>query len=236
MLKALLSSFFVMVAMIALGFFLEKKGMTNKTVNKGLTDILIDVALPFNMLASSQRLFVRETGQGIICTFIIASLYFPLALLCSKSLAKMLKVPSQKRGSFISSSVIMNTGFLGFPLAESLYGQEGVLCAIPFTLVVNFFLFGFCIRLFDEKAEFSLKKVLSPAVIASVITIIVYFTQIKFPKPITDICTSMGALMTPVSMLLIGTSLVGVNIKEIFSDLHAYETCVIRLVLYPLVI
>lgn len=236
MLKALLSSFFVMIAMIAIGYFMEKKGMTNKTVNKGLTDILIDVSLPFNMLASSQRLFVRETGQGIICTFVIACLYFPLALLCSKALAKMLKVPASKRGSFISSSVLMNTGFLGFPLAESLYGQEGVLCAIPFTLVVNFFLFGFCLRLFDENAKFSFKNVLSPAVIASTITMVVYFSQIKFPKPFADLCSSIGSLMTPLSMILIGTSLVGFNVKDIFSDLHAYETCLIRLVLYPLVI
>ena len=237
MIETLLSSLLTMGIMIAIGYLLKKLKITSDKALKEISDVLVYVLLPCSVLSSSAREFNPETGKGIIICMAISFLFYTFSLLFSYGAMKASKIPSEKFGASVTSIVFANTGFLGYPLNQSLFGAEGLLCAVSFGFFYNPFMFTIGIKLFsNENEKFSIKSIISPALISCIVANVFYFMQIKMPAPIQSACSSLGSAMTPISMIVIGAGLAGVNIKSIFSDRFSYVVCFLRLVFMPLVV
>jgi len=75
---------------------------------------------------------------------------------------------------------------------------------------------------------------LNNGVIAIIIGFILLFTGYKPPLFITSSLEMLGDITFPISMLVIGSSLVSVDIKKIFMDKNLISATFIKLILYPL--
>lgn len=136
------------------------------------------------------------------------------------------------------SAVYSNCGFMGIPLANALYGSEGVFYVTAFLTI--FFLFSWThgiMQLTQTKDWRSVGKVLcSPTIIGIAIGLILFFVQIPVPKLLMETMDYIAALNTPLAMIASGVSVAQANLLGALRTLRIYWVSAVKLLLIPLVV
>lgn len=225
----------ILFMLIAIGTIASKRGII-KPENKGvLTDLLIYIFLPANIISSFNMKFTLE----IFIKFLLILLFACLAQLVCMLFSKIMynSVEERKKKVLQYATVCSNAAFLGLPIVESIYGIEGVMYASIAMVPQRIVIWSAGISCFT-KAETPMKVfkrvALHPCIIAVYIGIIYMLSPIRFPSPIEYTIRSIGNCTLSVSMILIGTMLGEIkDVKSIFSWLLVKYT-IVRLFLIPL--
>ena len=221
--------------LMLLGYFLRKHNIITEQFQKDITSFMLKVALPANVLTTANNPFSRELSANLLLTAGIAVVYYTLSLLITRLLSRMLPLSQGGRVVFITSCVFANTAFIGFPLATELLGSEGLLYAVIFNIVWIIFFYTVGISLFTGQRTIRLKTLFTtPVSVASICAVLLYVSPIRFPAFIQDTLSTLGAMVAPISMLVVGCSLVHIRPIDILKDGYSYFVSVIRMVGFPL--
>ena len=239
-LETLLKSLVEMFLLIALGFFIRKRNLVDESTVSDVSSVLLSVILPFSFLASGGESCTSEQMRNVGLSFVIISLYYILAFAVSIVFFRNTVKDEEKRVACVNMSVFANTSFIGIPLAKVTFGAEGVIYAVVYNLVYNVFMFTLGVRLFDKSRK-SVKETLKdmfldPLSISSVAAIILFLLPWKLPSVIQNFLTVTGDISTPLSMMIIGSWLVGIDIRKILMRGTSYLVAIMRLVLLPLLV
>src|SRR5690606_20479558 len=111
--------------MILVGVYANKKNIISSSMNKGLTDILIQIALPFMIVSS----FIFTYDESIKTNIMKAFFYSLTAYIIMTTISYILLIPikNHKKTILHFANVFTNTGYVGFPILNSIYGPEGVI-------------------------------------------------------------------------------------------------------------
>lgn len=239
-LETLLSSLAQMFLLIALGYFIRKMNLVSGNTVNELKNILLSVTLPASFLASGAESASGSMMRNVGLSFLTVSLYYTVAFIISFPFFRVSIRDESKIVPCVNMSVFANTSFVGIPLASALFGREGVIYAVVYNLVFNAFMFTLGVRLYDGERKSlpdTLKTIfLDPLSISSCLSIILFFLPWKLPAVIQSFLTVTGGISTPLSMMIIGTWLTGVDIKRIVSRKEGYLVALMRLVILPLLV
>jgi predicted permease len=227
--KQILSLFLI----IFVGFYARKKNIIDETLTKGFCNLLIEITTPA-LIVSSFSFSINASMEGnIIKAFVYGLAIFLITPLVTKLL--LIKVDKRKRNILQFAMVFSNCGFMGFPIVESVFGQEGVMYASIFNLFFNFFVWTYGVMLFtDVKDTRDIKKVLkNPGIIAVFIGLFLMLFSIKIPDVLLSTMKMVGGLTTPISMLIIGSLLAVTNFKLALKDVSLYYGSFLRLLIIP---
>ena len=61
----------------------------------------------------------------------------------------------------------------------------------------------------------------------------IYLSGLRVPQPVSEICSMIGGLTSPLAMLIIGCSLAMYPVKTVFTNWRVYVLAVIKMVLLP---
>ena len=221
--------------MVLLGYVLYLRRIITADFKKQLSSLLMDVILPISILASVNMPCSSQLLYGMGVTFVVSCLYYLIALVFVRRLSALLKLelPVQKLVTVIS--VFANTGFLGFPLANSLLGSEGMLYAVIYNISFNIFMFTYGKFLISGRTEVNVGKNLKdPSNVACLLSIVIFISPVRFPEVLQGTMDTLGSMMVPVSMLVIGCNLAQTSLKKVFCTPVAYLSSALRLVALPL--
>lgn len=226
--------------MLFLGYFLCKVGIFDRHTNQKMTKLCLSVTTPCLVLSS----VLRQTGERdyrlVALTFSVAIVYYIAMPFIGWLICRLLRLPRQNHGLYMFMAVFENIGFMGIPLINAIYGSEGVLYTAIFNICFNLAVFSYGPAMLNigtgKTSRLALKDVLSPGTILSAFTIIVYLSGLKFPDVLTGVISSVGAITTPMAMMLTGAALALVDIRTVFTDRHVYPFLTVRQVIFPLII
>lgn len=226
----------ILVLMMLLGFVCARCGITGQQFNKSVSAVSINVLLVATILGSAMN-STMGLSMGVTIELVgISTLMLVISGLVGLAMPRLLRVKGDDRGLVFFMVFLMNTVFVAFPVVEALYGADGLLMAtvsnIPFNML------AYSVGAGAVRGEFkglSLKKMIPPPLIATVIALIINLTGVKFPAVIVQTCTSLGRATVPMSMLVIGTSLGMVPIKSSLGNWRVYVISLVRLILCPIV-
>lgn len=227
--KQILSLFLI----ILVGFYGRKKNIIDENLTKGFSKLLIEITTPL-LIISSFSFSVNASMKGnIIKAFIYGLAIFIITPLFTKLL--FIKVSKSKINILQFAMVFSNCGFMGFPIVESVFGQEGVMYASIFNLFFNFFVWTYGVMLFTETKDIKeIKKVFkSPGIIAVFIGLFLMLFSIEIPGILFSTMKMVGGLTTPISMLIIGSLLAVTNLRLAVKDLSLYYGSIIKLLIIP---
>lgn len=146
----------------------------------------------------------------------------------------------QKRTVLRYAGTYTNAGFMGVPLVQAILGTKGVFFAVPYLIAYNIFMWTHGIRMFTQKKqsfrESFQQAVINPNIIAAVIGMILFITQVKLPDVVSDPMNYIANLNTPLSMIVIGTNLGSINLKADWQDKLAWSGVFVRNLFFPIVI
>lgn len=105
------------------------------------------------------------------------------------------------------ATVCSNSGILGTPIAEGIFGAEGTLLAAVFLIPLRVVMWTLGLSFFTRKSgKFSLKKIVThPCIAAVLVGIVLLAAKIPVPSLLKDTLTTVGSCNTAISMLLVGS-------------------------------
>lgn len=238
--SAIINSVFSLFIMILVGIYGSKKKIITPIINKGLTDILIQIALPFMIVTSFMFTYDNNIKSNIIKTFFYSLIAYIIVIIVSYIL--LLPVKGDKKTILHFANVFTNTGYVGFPILFSIYGQEGVIYGSIFNMFFVIFVWTYGLLLFrgnfkKEQLKHEIKKILlNPSIIAVFIGIIMLIFNIQLPVALSSSMKSIGSMTGPLSMIIIGVILSNVKIKKHLKDWTIYYGIFIKLIILPIII
>ncbi len=221
---------------ILIGVYGSKKNIINEEINKGLRRILLEVTLPLLVINSFSFEFSDGMGKNVLTAFIYSITFMALGAIISYIFLFPLKGEKKKILHF--ANVFSNCGFIGFPIINSLYGAEGVVYTSIFNMVFTIALWTYGVMIFSDKmSKEKIKKVLvNPAIIAVYIGIPIMLLNIKLPTFLLDTTKIVGDMTAPISMIIVGSILSKVRIKDVFKEVSIYYEALIKLIIIPLIL
>ena len=225
-----ISLFLIMI----IGVYGNKRKIITPTINKGLTNILLEITLPCLVVSSFIFDMDDELKNNIIKCFIYSPIVFIITILISY--IALFPIKSDKKIIMQFANVFSNCGFIGFPIIYSIFEGEGVIYASIFNMFFTILVWTYGILLFTGKINIKeIKKVLvNPSVIAVYIGIVLFIFKIDIPEVITSTMDLVGAVTTPLSMIIVGVILSHISFKKYMSDWTVYYSSLLKLIITPL--
>lgn len=225
----------MMFLLVGIGFFIRKKGIVNTEGRMNLIDLCLYITLPFNVLHSFLRKW--DWNLFIACgVILLLSIGFnAISVFFSTILYKKQEINRQK--SLKYGTIISNSGFLGNPMVEGIYGSEGLLYAALFMLPVRIVMWTIGIAVFLKGRKEKLwKNVLThPCIVAIYAGVIIMVCGIQFPTFVEKTIVGISGCNTPLSMMLVGMMLAEVKPKGLIDKTMVFYTA-IRLLIIPAVV
>ena len=134
------------------------------------------------------------------------------------------------------SLTVANFGYMGYALIQGAYGDLMLLNAQVFALPMSIYTSTEGYRLLTNSGKVSLKKLISPMIVAIFIGCILGLTGIQMPRVLADVVSKGSACMGPISMLLAGITVSDYPLDHILKDKQAYVVSFLRLLVIPLVL
>lgn len=229
----------MLVLLMVVGFLAAKGKWVDEAFGQKASFLVANVFIVATILASvvgMEPLFSgRELVVSVVAVFILFAIGGVLGWIC----AKLLPLSPGDRTAAWLSVFFMNNVFIGFPVVEALFGPSAVFCAALTGLPFNLLLFSLGVsrlRAGQGRGRVRLKEVFSPALVATLVSIVFFLGQIPFPQLVADTVQTLGGATVPLSMVIIGISLSQVPIREALTDWRAYVVSLVRLILCPLVV
>ena len=198
-----ISIFLILMA----GLFFRKINLITSSVRQGLSDLLINLILPCNIVASFDLQLSGEIWV-MVSEILLISLCVQLFVW---ALSKVLyrRVPHGPREVLQYGTITSNSGFLGNPMAEGIFGEMGLLYASVAMLPIRVIMWSAGVSLYTRTSgKAVLKKLIThPCIIAVLIGFAVLLLPVPLPVFVSKTLHYVGDCTTCVSMLVIGSIL-----------------------------
>jgi predicted permease len=230
------TSLLTIALIIALGWFIAKRGWIDERTNKVLINLLLTVVWPCALINSFPGEFSMESLNSFLYGVGGGFLVLVIMILVSRLLFAKKRHP-KNYFEYQFAFIFNNASFLGFPLVSTIYGQAGLVPYAGFILVFNLALFGYGVMLFREKFSWGDvgRTFLNPCVIAVILGLLLFIFSLKLPSFIDSAVNYTGAMMTPMSLICIGYMLSRVKIFRALRRRILVLTCLAQLILDPLI-
>lgn len=239
-LSVIIESVGSLFTIIMVGLFAGKKKIITESMNKGLVDILILIALPCMIFSSFLFTYDGNIKSNLAKTFIYSGAAFVIIVIVSHLL--VVPVKGEKKTILHFANVFVNTGYIGFPILNAIYGSEGVVYGSIFNIFFVILVWTYGLMLYrgipqskNLKGEI-VKILLNPSILAVCAGILTMIFEIPIPAMISTAVRSIGSITGPLSMLIIGVILSHVKPKTHLKDWTLYYGIVIKLIIIPAII
>ncbi len=131
-----------------------------------------------------------------------------------------------------------NFTFIGLPVVSELYGPEGSFYYVIFTLPIRVMFYGGAAVMLGKSGEKpdwreTLKKFLCEPVIAVFLGFAVYVARLPLPAVLTDTIASLGAMASPLGLILCGAILADADWRGVFRFPAVFAVAAARLIAIP---
>ena len=226
----------VLFIIVILGYVACKLGYMGDKFDKKLSSIVVDITCPLLVLSSvmgddlpDRTLILPLLGVGFLTYIILLVFGFWVPRLISKN--------HDDQGMIGFALMFANVGFIGYPIVSSIFGPHAVFYAALLNMPNTFFIFTAGVMLI--KGEYSLKQfnpkvLVSPAMLGAFLAAIIVALGIHTPDIIARPVTMVGNITVPAALMIIGSSMAKLPVREIIGSPKVYITSILRLVAVPL--
>ncbi len=226
----------MLFTMVILGYAACKLGYMGDKFDKKLSSIVVDITCPLLVLSSvmgdempDRSLILPLVGVGFLTYIILLVFGFWVPRFISKN--------HDDQGMIGFSLMFANVGFIGYPIVASIFDPKAVFYAALLNVPNTFFIFTAGVML--VKGEYSIRQfnpkvLLSPALIGAFIAALLVAFGVHTPEMIARPITMVGNITVPAALMIIGSSMARLPLREIIGSGKVYATSFLRLVIVPL--
>ena len=205
-----------------------------------LTNVVLYFLSPMVILHAFQQPFSLAKFQ--VFTLLVVGIFIGYAATILIAHLSFHRVKGQGfKSILLYGSIYSNNGFMGIPLAQALFGQTGVFYGVASMIGFNVMSWTHGVSLFHGQAnrvthwQRFRQIILNPNIIAIIAGLIIFVASIHLPSLVTSFLTYGSQAFTPLSMMIIGSNLVGIKLRDVKLNGWMILALVFRNWLFPLV-
>lgn len=225
----------IMLILIVIGAGCFRMKILSKETVSQMSSLVLKVVNPIVILLAYQRELDKTLVANLGWTFLLTAVSYAVSFV-----VVYLAVPEREgRETLIErfSCIYSNCGFMGIPLVEAMFGYEGVFYLTAFLTGFNAIVWSHGVmQMSGQKSLKSLVKVLrSPAIIAIIAGMVLFFAQITLPELLSETLEMVGSLNTPLAMFVAGATIVQTKLPEVIRKPRIFYIAFLKLILLPAV-
>ena len=229
--EKMLVLFFAMAA----GFVCGKRGWLDDAGNRTISRLVVMLTNPMLALSSvlgKERLMSNR--QVLLLTAVSFALLFS-CMAISRFVVRVLKVPEDDRGLMRFLFSYCNISYIGYPVVQSLFGMDASFYVTVVVLCSQLLMWSYGVHLVSGHGKFHwhwgiLKN---HCLIASLTSYVIYLTGLRLPDIFSSMCSFIGQTTSPLIMLITGSALALMPLKNVFANGRLYAMYAIKLVILP---
>ena len=228
---------------ILMGFVAYKKGMVDRKGSKVLSTVMMNIGAPcLTLYTVSSHEINPEIWNAMKIGLLAMLVYHVVGAVFGFGITKALRPKRQDFGVYWAELTFSNSGFLCFPICLAVFGEEVFFYAVIMGLVVTLAMYTLAIAQVcyapgeagssvDWKGQ--LKNLLSLPTISAVVGFVMFVLNIQLPDFLMDTCETVGNLLVPLSMLVIGIQLGDSKLGNMLTNWRYMVYSALRLLLWP---
>lgn len=231
----ILNQVFIMFLLILTGYACHRLGLISARANKQLANLLITVITAALIIDTYQTDFNPETARNLLISFVLS---FGIILLgVAVSLLMKIKGTGRTAATERFGVIYSNSAYMGIPLLLATVGPTGVFYSSAFMIAFNVMSWAQGVTMLTGKGSVRqvLRALLTPVTFSILISLPLFFFQIRLPAPVGDAVGYIASLLTPLSMLVSGVFIAQTNLIKAFTSLRVYAVSALRLLVVPLI-
>lgn len=237
------------------GLFFRRKNLISAEGKKNLTDLVIYLILPCNIVKSFMITFDGNTLQKFGTVFLVSVLIQAVCALFARLFYNRMAPEHRKVMQY--ATVASNAGFLGNPVAEGVFGSVGLALASVYLIPQRIVMWSAGVSYFTADSEsaprtgrlsapakiFSLSDrmhllrriITHPCIVAVVVGLVFMLGKVALPSFLDATLRDIGNSNTAMSMLVIGMILADVRPQDML-DRSIFLFSGLRLIVIPLLV
>lgn len=224
--------------LLIMGYIAFKVHITSDEAIRNLTRLVLNVSLPAQVLVSFLSNRGKVSNMDLLEGTGVCLLSYAIYVCIALVFLVLTRAPKKQWGTYIFMLMFGNVGFMGYPVIQSIFGMEAMIYAVLFNVTFCLLAYSVGILMIGGKSagKINLKQMVNAPMILSVISLILFFTDIPMPVCVEDTLHYLGELTTPLAMIIIGGIIAQMQVKEIFDDWRMFVFTAVRLLAAPAVI
>ena len=226
---------FILVLLIAAGYVAVSTEIMDPRATRGLSGLLVNITLPALIIASMQVPITPARLAGAETLLLATVVFFILSFAVARVTSRAMPMTSSERGVFEFAIVFGNVGFMGFPVAQTLFGADALFYVAIFNLVFNFLVFSVGIAMLtgEQEGGFDPRLLANPGIVASAAGFLLFLGSVEIPAPFIDAIDLLGGVTTPLAMIIVGAMLATFPAREMVGDWRIWVASAVLLLAVP---
>ena len=224
---------------VLVGLASAKRNLWAGELDRKLSVFILNVSMPALILASVMGKDLEFEASEVLTLSLVAVVNYVILIGMACLIPKIWHVNLSRQGLARFMLAFGNVSFIGYPVCDAVFGPKAVFCASVLNIPFNLLIFTIGVSFINggkARSAFSPKLVFSPCVVASLIAVVIALMGISVPAPVGQWFHLLGDLTTPCALLIIGSSLSHIPVRDMLGNRFAYAISLLRLIVLPLVV
>ena len=240
-----IKSVFALMTIIGLGYYFTGKPWFGKSGMDFLSKFTIQATIPFYMfyniykdVGTRANLFDLVTKLPV--TFGVTLMSIAVGALASK----LFRVSAKRTSTFIAASAFPNVVFIGFPVIQSLWGENVSTIGVIFYIANTVIFWTIGIWLLQRgkvdsangTSQFfeNLKKLINPPIMGMICGILAVLIGIELPDFVQKPLTMISGVTSPLALFFIGSVIRNMDKSSMAFGRDLFAALATRFILVPI--
>ena len=237
--SATINQMLVLFTFMALGYFLNFKGILPLNTSTAISRLETNVLVPCLVFNTFYKYCTVKNMSEKWLYIVYGVAIMVVSLLIGVFLAKLFAKEDYLQKIYTYSFAVANFSFMGNAVVLGIFGEDVLFDYMIFTLPLCLYVYSFgtasLIPKSKENSKFSFKVFLNPMCMSMLFGAVAGVTGLPLPKFLITAISSAGACMSPLAMILTGFVVANFSIITLAKVKRIYLASVLRLVVLPLV-
>ncbi len=223
----------VILFAVAVGALANRLGYMNADTDRKLSKLILNITIPALVIASVTRQESLPEPKVILSVLLVAAVFYLMEFVFAFAVPPLVGGTPGQKGVWRFLMCFPNIGFIGYPLVQALFGDEGFFYAVILALPFNILNFSMGPLLLSGKLRFSWRQFCTPSVICSFAALTIALLDLRLPPLAAEMAGLVGDITVPLSLLVLGSMLAGMSVRSVLTSWRLWALSFIRLLAEP---
>lgn len=232
---------------MGIGFYLYKKKIFSLETNAKVSTLLVQFGVPCIVLNSVASV-PHDNPQLVLKVFFAGILSYVIFVVIGYIFTALMRVPKFLKGTYICMLVFANSAFMGYPVVQAMFGDVAIFYITIFNMPFNILFFSLGMHYFRkdhaleeqtgkrDRPKPTMREIFNGGLLSSIAAMIIYFGNIPMPQLFYSCVGFIGSIVTPLSMIIIGSSLGALSLRSILKEKGVWPMLPVRLAVIPIIV
>lgn len=228
----------IILILIAIGYGIYKKGFIGDDVGENISFIVLNITNPAYVVSTAFSEEELITHDEILFAIVVTAVIYVILIAVGHLIPYLIGAKKATHKFYTVLSIYSNVGFIGIPVCAAVLGPKSLIYVTLFNVIytIIFYTHGYIIMLkgVEGADKVSIKSFVNVGTIASVITILIFWFNLRLPMVIEDTIVYTGRATTFLAMMVLGFSFAKMSLKKVLGNARIYAMVVIRYIIFPI--